>query len=153
MKTSEAARQELPLMASHEEQQAWLRAVWTDLCATWNDELLQGYLADVDGKAKSRPRLNLPELGTTTNIGLDTPLELALPRSLHFETDNGTARFKAGGADWSTTSDLAPALARFNDGQPHTLAEVAGSNAHNLSLLVTALVMQGVVRRAAPPRA
>jgi ribosomal protein L16 Arg81 hydroxylase len=153
MKTSAAARKELPIMASSEEQQAWLHAVWTDMCTTWNDSVLEGYLADVDGKARSRPKLDLPEISAAAGIGIDTPLELALPRALHFETSDGTARFKAGGTDWNTTSELAPALARFNDGQPHTLAEVAGSNAQSLTLFVTALLMQGVVRRATSPRA
>lgn len=153
MKGSEAARKELPIMASPEEQKAWIQAVWADMCANWNENVLEAYLADADAKARLRPRLNLPEIGGAVGVEVDTPLELALPRPLHFVTSDGTAHFKAGGADWSTTSDLAPALARFNDGQPHTLTEVAGSNAQSLTLLVTALLMQGVVRRAAaPPR-
>jgi ribosomal protein L16 Arg81 hydroxylase len=149
MKASEAARKELPIVASREDQQAWLREVWVDMCSTWNENVLDGYLADADGRARSRPRLNLPEIGMAAGIGIDTPLELALPRALHFETSDGNARFKAAGADWNTTSELVPALARFNDGHPHTLSEVAGPNAQSLTLLVTALLMQGVVRRAA----
>jgi ribosomal protein L16 Arg81 hydroxylase len=146
MKTSDAARMELPIVASRATQRLWLQSVWRDLSAAWNDDLLDRYLADVDARAWPRPTLQLPAIETDVCFDTHTPLELANPRPLRFQTFNGAVRFTAGGTDWQTTNDLVPALERFNDGLPHTLAEVSAGGEQGLLVLTTALLMRGVVR-------
>jgi ribosomal protein L16 Arg81 hydroxylase len=153
MKASQAARLELPLLATRDAQRDWLQALWRDLSAAWSDDLLDRYLAESDARARPRPVLRLPDVGVDMGCGADTPLELALPRALRFESANGVAHFKAGGSDWQTATELVPALARFNDGLPHTIAEISPPNDQRLTLLITALMMRGVVRKAKPSRA
>lgn len=150
MKSSEAARQELPIVATREAQRAWLQSVLSDITENWKDDLLDRFLKDTDDRAFTRPAMQLPEVGASFGCDIHTPLELALPYPLRFQTSNGAASFHAAKTDWNTTTEFARALERFNDGQPHTLADVAGDQAPALSLLATALLMQGVVRPAAP---
>jgi hypothetical protein len=148
MKTSEAARMDLPVLASNEDRRAWLEAVHRDLTAAWTNDVLDRYLADLDGSANLRPSLCLPEVAAppTPSIDRTTALQLALPRGLRFQMMNGTAQFSAAGIEWQTTGDLVPALNRFNDGLPHTAAELAPTGGAALTTMLAALVMKGVLR-------
>lgn len=149
MKSSEAARMPLPLIASEQQQRAWLDAVWQDLRASWGPELLNRYLAYADEQAVSRPSLKLPHVASaSTSVNKDTPLRLALPRPLGFHVDNGSTRLQARGIDWQMKSHLVPILESFNDGEPHTLAELAPGGSPEAAVLLKALVMKGVLRRA-----
>lgn len=149
MKTSEAARMPLPLVASEKQQRAWLDAVWQDLKAAWGPDVLGGYLAHVDEVATPRPAVKLPHVtSASTSVNTDTPLRLARPRPLGFHVDNGSTRLRAHGVDWQMKSHLMPVLQRFNDGQAHTLAELAPGGSAEVALVVKALVMKGVLQRA-----
>jgi ribosomal protein L16 Arg81 hydroxylase len=152
MKASETARMELPVVAAREARQIWLASLWRDMQDAWAADLIDRHLAQVDAAAIPRPVLHLPALvrGDTGSIGADTPLELAGPRALRFRQQDGRLRFSAGGDEWEATGDLLPVLERFNDGQPHTLAEVGRGHDGTLTAVVKTLVAKGVLRPVGP---
>jgi ribosomal protein L16 Arg81 hydroxylase len=149
MKASQAVRMALPIVASEDERRAWLDSVWKDVQAAWGPDILDRYLAHVDGRAKPRSLLRLPDVASAcAAVGRSTPVQLALPRPLTFQTSGASARFVARDTDWETSSELVPSLDRFNDGLPHTIAELSPDGSAKLAPLLTALVMKGVLRRA-----
>jgi hypothetical protein len=149
MKVSQTARMALPIVASQEERHAWRDAVWRDLCACWEPDIMDRYVAQVDRHAKSRPLLRLPDVSSFCSAAprRSTPLQLALPRPMAFETSGTSTRFLAGDIKWDIAPDLLPALERFNDGRPHTIAELSPDGNVRLNILLGALVMKGVLRR------
>jgi ribosomal protein L16 Arg81 hydroxylase len=151
MKTSDAARMDVPVLATAEARRTWLATVWRDLTVAWNDDdVIDRYVGDLDRGANPRPSLHLPDVKSPQDHAIDrhTRLQLALPRPLMVRASNGTTSFRAGGTRWRTNGRHANALTRFNDGQPHTIAEVSTGNDGDLVVLLTALLMKGVVCRA-----
>jgi ribosomal protein L16 Arg81 hydroxylase len=149
MKSSDHVRMDVPVVGTETERRAWLDAVLDDIRATWDYGMLDQYLADVDRRATSHPKLNLPQVGTSAVfVDKSTALQLALPRPLHFNVTNGTAHFWARGTSWTTIPDLVPALLHFNDGLPHALAELPLGDDPRLRSMIMALAVKGVLRRA-----
>jgi ribosomal protein L16 Arg81 hydroxylase len=149
MKSSEAARMELPVVATAQERAAWLERVRADLLAVWDDALIDRYLADADSKAIPRPHISLPADAdpNRTRLRKTTLLELAVPRDLHFSVHNGSVDCHAKGMSWRMDTDVAEKIRRFNDRRPHTMDELAPTPNVRVTALVGALVMQGVLRR------
>jgi ribosomal protein L16 Arg81 hydroxylase len=148
LKASEHARMELPIVNDREERRLWLEGLWQELSGMWSGDLIERFISHVDGQALSRPAMHLPKAAANkeTKIQQETPLQLVSPRPLHFEGNIDPVRFKAAGIDWQTSVDLVPILERFNDGKPHTLAELAPPGDYRLSTLLMALAIKGVVR-------
>jgi ribosomal protein L16 Arg81 hydroxylase len=153
MKSSEAARMELPILTTPIERAEWLKRVRADLLAALDETLIDRYLADVDSKAIARTHLSLPADAdpNRTRLLKTTPIELATPRDLHFSTQNGTVACRANGMNWRMDTDVAAKIRRFNDRKPHTMEELAPMPDVRVTALVGALVMQGVLRRVADP--
>jgi hypothetical protein len=150
LKACEAARMPLPILASEDERQGWLDGLWRELRNAWTSDIIDRYLVDVDASVMPRPRMRLPHLildESTREFGPNAMLELAVPRPLAFQIAGGSARFRAKGTDWTTTSDLVASLDVFNDGLPHTVAELCSQGDPKLPALLTALVIKGVLRQ------
>jgi ribosomal protein L16 Arg81 hydroxylase len=150
MKSSEAARMELPLLASREERAAWLATVRADLLASFDDELLSRFLSDQDARALPRPVLALPEdvRSKNTRVDRNTLLELAIPGPIQITISNGKALCQASGEKWEVNSAVGERLRRFNDGLPHSLAELASPPDPRVNFAVGMLLMKGLLRRA-----
>lgn len=154
MKTSEAARMELPIVASVEERGEWLDRLFADLTATWDHTLIDRYLAQVDSAARSRPSLALPiEPDSRRNgqIEKTTMLELAVSRPLHFSGQGGAVSCRANGTAWQMDRDIAEKLKVFNDFLPHTIAELAPDSDIRLNAAIGVMLMRGVIRCSARP--
>jgi ribosomal protein L16 Arg81 hydroxylase len=150
MKTSDAARMELPVVSPPLEQKEWLERVRADLLAIWDETLIDQYVADVDAKEIPRPHINLPGDADPQRNRLKktTLLELAGPRDLQFSTQNGTVSCHANGMSWHMDPDVAEKIREFNDRKPHTIRELAPAPDVRITGLVGVMVMQGVLRRA-----
>lgn len=153
MKSSDAARMELPVMANEEERQAWLALVRADLLAAFDDNLISRFLADQDARALPRPILALPEDARTRapaeNFTLDgsTLLELAIPGAIHVTIRNGIALCQAAGEKWEVNGAVGERLTRFNDRLPHSLSELASPPDPRTNFAVGLLLMKGLLRR------
>jgi ribosomal protein L16 Arg81 hydroxylase len=156
LKSSEAARMAIPLMASPEERERWLAQVRADLAGAWDDGILDRYLGDVDAKAIARPRISLPADAGPRRHALKktTLLELAVSRPLRFSTQNGKAYCEASSFRWPIDDEVAEKLRGFNDGCPHTIGELSPAPDLRLSAVIGAMLMSGVLRRVAvsPPQ-
>ena len=156
MKASEAARKELPLVATPEEQDRWLAEVRKDLLATFDAELMRRFLYDKDSEALPRPVLSLRDdvparinaLTENAPVGRNTPLELAMPGPIYMRIENGRASCRARAMKWEVDRDVAERLSKFNDGLPHTLAELATPKDPRVSFAVGFLLSKGVLKRA-----
>jgi ribosomal protein L16 Arg81 hydroxylase len=153
MKSSEAARMELPVLASDEEREAWLAMVRKDLIASFDDNLISRFLSDNDAKALPRPVLALPEdvrrsaLIENTPVDRDTLLELAIPGRIHITIRDGKAFCQASGERWEVNGAVGERLRKFNDRLPHSLAELASPPDPRVSFAVGLLLMKGLLRR------
>ena len=156
MKSSAAARMELPLLASGpDERKEWLDRVQADLTAAWDDDLIERFLVERDSEAAPRPRLSLPAEADPrhSKVSRTTLLELAIPRLLHFSfpkgtaARNGNASLRVNEKIWQMDCASAEVIQRFNDFQPHTLADLAPGADFRVLSVVGTLVMAGVLRR------
>ncbi len=151
LKSSEAARMAVPLMAAPEERARWLEQIKADLAAAWDDAILDRYLGESDAKAVPRPRISLPaEVDLRRNaLKKTTLLELAGPRLLRFSTESGKTFCQAGDFRWPVDDGVAGKLRSFNDRRPHTISDLAPTPDIRLSAVVGAMLMNGVLRRVA----
>jgi hypothetical protein len=155
LKSSEAARMAIPIMAGPEERTRWLEQVRADLAAAWDDAILDRYLAEVDAKAVPRPRISLPGDAEPRRNGLKktTLLELAVARPLRFLKQDGKTYCHASSFRWPMDDDVAGKVRGFNDRRPHSISELSPVPDLRLSAVVGAMLMNGVLRRVAVPPA
>ncbi len=155
LKSSEAARMAIPIMAGPEERARWLEQVKADLAAAWDDAILDRYLAEVDAKAVPRPRISLPGDAEPRRNGLKktTLLELAVARPLRFLKQDGKTYCHASSFRWPMDDDVAGKVRGFNDRRPHSISELSPVPDLRLSAVVGAMLMNGVLRRVAVPPA
>lgn len=154
MKSSELSRMALPVTAEAARKDDWLRGVHADLCALWDDTLLDRFIADRDANTLPRPRLSLPADPDPrqNNIRDTTLLELALPRPLRFLTEDGKTFYSGNGLKVPVTAGVAEKLCLFNDRLPHAIADLSPAPDPRLKVIVGVLVMNGILRRAGKHR-
>jgi len=150
MKSSQTARMELPVVADQTEREQWLGRVKEDLLAAWAPDMIDRFLADQDAGGTARPVLTLPvEANPHENsVTRDTRLQLALARPIIVRIRDGSAACQAGTVKWEADPETAARLLVFNDGHPHTLAELCSSPDFKMQMAVGILLLQGVLRRA-----
>jgi|SRR5580704_2301220 ribosomal protein L16 Arg81 hydroxylase len=149
MKASEFVRMEMPITQDPMQKREWLDQVWKDLSNSWHADLVEAYIAHVDGEASSRPSMQLPQAAlddVSQALEPNTSLQLSAARPLHLDRKEDPVRFKAAGIEWQTSADLVPFLELFNDGEPHRLSELSQAADYRLNALVAALVTKGVLR-------
>jgi ribosomal protein L16 Arg81 hydroxylase len=153
LKSSEAARMSIPLMAAPEERARWVEQVRADLADAWDDAILDRYLGEVDAKAVPRPRISLPADADPRRNALKktTLLELAVARPLRFSMQNGKMYCEASSFRWPMDEDVAEKLRGFNDRRPHTISDLSPTPDLRLSAVIGAMLMNGVLRRVAVP--
>ena len=127
MKSSDAARMDVPIMAAAAERASWLEKVRTDWLAAWDKDPISLYLAGLDAKTPSRPRISLPAEAESRRdpFSRTTLLELSDRRPLEFSAQDGRTIGQAGGFRWHMDAGVAEKLRRFNDGHPHSIAELS----------------------------
>ena len=154
LKSSEAARMPIPLMAGPEERASWLEQIRADLAVMWDDAILDRYLGEADAKAVPRPRISFPADADPRRDALKktTLLELAVPRPLHFSTQNGKTYCQASNFRWPIDDDVAEKLRGFNDRRPHTISDLSPRPDLRLSAVIGAMLMNGVLRRVTDPQ-
>jgi ribosomal protein L16 Arg81 hydroxylase len=155
LKSSEAARMAIPLMAGPEERARWLEQIRADLAAAWDEGILGRYFGEADAKAVPRPRISLPADADPhrSTLKKTTLLELAVARPLRFSTENGKTYCEASSFRWTMDDDVAGKLRGFNDRRPHTIGDLSPASDLRLSAVVGAMLMSGVLRRVAVPQA
>jgi ribosomal protein L16 Arg81 hydroxylase len=145
MKTSTTARMDVPLVASAAAQNAWLEALKHDIDAAWGGNMIDEFLNEIDTRAIARPALSLPTVESSVgSLMSGGALELAVPRSLRFQKREESVFFTVNGCEWEVKPYVAEKLERFNDFQPHTLAELAPD--FRVVGIVMALLQSGVLR-------
>jgi ribosomal protein L16 Arg81 hydroxylase len=154
MKSSDAARMELPVVATPGERAAWLERVRADLLAGWDETLIDRYLADMDARATPRTRISLPADAVPHRHRLrkTTLLELASPRGLLFSIGNGAASCQVDGMTWQMDIDVAEKLRMFNDRKPHSINALAPTRDVRITALVGVMVMKGILKHVAEPQ-
>jgi ribosomal protein L16 Arg81 hydroxylase len=148
MKSSDAARMELPVVGTSGERAAWLERVRTDFLAGWDETLIDRYMADMDARRKQRPSISLPADADPrrSRLGKTTLLELAAAR-LQFSIQNGSASCQVNGMTLQMDVDAADKLRIFNDHKPHSINNLAPNPDVRFTALVGVMVMNGVLRR------
>jgi ribosomal protein L16 Arg81 hydroxylase len=121
------------------------------------EDALARFLRNWDSRQYAQPRINLPSAPIAQNapLTMETRIRLAGQQCLSLERDTGgTARFSAGGHQWTCDIELVPALEALSDWAslsvrdlctklPSTAASV------KLKVFLTALAMTGVILKEA----
>lgn len=154
MKSSEAARMAVPVLAAPAEGARWLQQLQADMLAEWDETIIDRYIAEIDSKTISRPRISLPVEVKPLENGIQraTLLELAVSLPLQFSIQEEKALCYAGGMTLQMDAGVAEKLERFNDRRPHRLKDLSPSPDLRLKALVGVMVMKGILRRVADPR-
>ena len=145
-------------MATPEERDAWLAQLREDLLTSFDAELVSRFLFDKDSRASPRPLLSLAEdvparigaLAGNTPVVRNTLLEFATPGPIYMSIENGRASCRARGEKWEVDRDVGERLSKFNDGLPHSLAELDTPRNFRISFAVGLLLLKGILRRAHP---
>ena len=156
LKTSTAARKDLPHVASREEQLAYLNELWSAIQDAWKPNLVEHYMSSLDGRALPRTELQLPYAATPNGLALErnSRIRLAAPRHLDLAgtPKDGVLAFKCFGKTWQCPEVAVPALRALNDGAAHTVGELRtlaadASGAFAVQSFLSALVMDGVATK------
>ena len=144
----------VPHLASHEEQRAYLSRLRSLLMASWNEDLLNQFLAEMDAKAPARPRIRLPEgaMQKESVIGPDSRVRLAAGRRISVAPISGqqTASFRANDTQWQCAVEIVPALEALSHNNPRSVRELcsllpSSLAASKLRIFLTALAMGGAL--------
>jgi len=155
LKASTVVRKDLPHTAPREEQAAYLEELQRAVGDAWRPDMLDRFMASLDGRALPRAELQLPYAATPDGFALerDTRIRLATPRKLDLSgtPQGGMLSFKCFGKTWQCPEIAVPALKVLNDGQVHTVGELRvapdASGAFAIQSFLSALVLDGIVTK------
>jgi len=152
MRASEAFRRDLPRMSSAEERAAHLKRLREELFEAFDDSLLERFYADMDSRADSRARVELPFDATPRQAPAsnNARVRLLAPRPLKLEASGGVVEFDSMKRRWRFAEDALPVLRTLEERRECTVAklcEAAGARLDEgtVRAFVRELAQQGLV--------
>jgi hypothetical protein len=152
VRASETFRRDLPRFAPPAERAAHAARMREELLNAWDDSLVERFYEDLDARAESRGRVELPWVAAPAP---EPPapaavVRLLAPRPLKLEASNGVVEFACLGRRWRFAGDALPLLRRLAERRVCTVAglcEVApkGLTAERVRAFVAELALHGLV--------
>jgi len=149
MKSSDAARSDVPVTGTEAERREWLAKIRADLTAALDDETIERFVAHKDAGIPQRPRISYPDDVVRGPVVLRKamPLQLASAELLKFARNGEALICNAAGTEFPIDTDVGEKIRRFNDRRPHSLEEFSAGSDVRFKALVGALVMKGILKR------
>jgi Cupin superfamily protein len=129
MRASEAFRVDLPRTASSAERASHLKRLREELFAAFDDSLLERFYEEMDARADSRARVELPFDATPEQRPASTGAEVRLlaPRPLKLEAAGGVIEFVSMKRRWRFAEGALPLLRELEARRVCTVAELCGA--------------------------
>ncbi|HEX8283201.1 MAG TPA: cupin domain-containing protein [Pyrinomonadaceae bacterium] len=126
MRASETFRRDLPRFASADSRAAHAARLREELLTAWDDSLVEKFYEDLDSRADSRARVELPWVATpgATPPAPDAFVRLLAPRPLKVAASGGVVEFDCLGRRWRFAEDAAPVLRRLAERRACTVNEL-----------------------------
>ncbi|MDT5157411.1 MAG: hypothetical protein QOH51_1768 [Acidobacteriota bacterium] len=126
VRACETLRRDLPRFASQAERAAHVARLREEFLAAWDDSLLEKFYEDLDAKAESRTRFELPWIATP---GAEPPapdafVRLLAPRPLKLEAVGGVVEFECMRRRWRFVEDALLVLRPLSKRRLCTVAEL-----------------------------
>ncbi|MCA1618091.1 MAG: cupin domain-containing protein [Acidobacteria bacterium] len=136
MRASETFRRDLPRFAPAAARAAHAARLREELLTAWDDTLVERFYEDLDARADSRPRVELPWMAMpgAAPPAPETVVSLLAPRPLGVEASGGVIEFACLGRRWRFAEDAAPVLKRLVERRACTIAELHEAARGRLSL-------------------
>lgn len=126
LRASELFRGDLPRLASAAERAAHNARLREELLAAWDEDLLGRFYEELDARAESRARVELPWAatpGAAPPAGA-TIVRMLAPRPLKLEEAGGVVEFDAMGRRWRFAADALPVLRALAERRACAVAEL-----------------------------
>jgi hypothetical protein len=126
MRASEAFRLDLPRAASTRERAAHLKRLREELTRAFDDSLLERFYEDLDARADSRARVELPFDATPRQrpASPGARVRLLTPRPLKLEAAGGVVEFEALKRRWRFAEDALLVLRTLEERRECSVAEL-----------------------------
>lgn len=126
MRESETFRRDLPRFAQPAERAAHAARLREELLTAWGDTLVGQFYEDLDARADSRARVELPWVATpgAEPLAPDRTVRLLAPRPLKVEVSGGVVEFDCLGRRWRFAEEAAPVLKRLAERRACTIDEL-----------------------------
>jgi JmjC domain len=152
MRASETFRLDLPRTASTQERAAHLKRLREELIEAFDDTLLERFYEEMDARADSRARVELPFDATPRQrpASKSARVRLLSPRPLKLEASEGVVEFDALKRRWRFAEDALLVLRPLEERRECTVAELCESAGAKLDertvrAFVRELAQQGLV--------
>ncbi len=152
MRVSEAFRRDLPRFAPPAERAAHAARLREELLTAWGDTLVEQFYEDLDARADSRARVELPWVATprAEPPAPDRIVRLLAPRPFKVEASAGVVEFDCLGRRWRFAEEAAPVLKRLAERRACTIAELCEAARGRLPIekvqaFVSELALHGLV--------
>ena len=126
MRESETFRRDLPRFAPAPERAAHAERLREELLKAWDGTLIERFYEDLDARADSRARVELPWLATpgAAPPAADAVVRLLAPRPLRVEASGGVVEFDCLGRRWRFAEEAAPVLRLLSARRACTVGEL-----------------------------
>jgi ribosomal protein L16 Arg81 hydroxylase len=152
MRASEAFRRDLPRASSTQERAAHLKRLREELTEAFDDSLLERFYEEMDARADSRARVELPFDATPQQqpASLGAVVSLLAPRPLKLEASGGVVEFESLKMRWRFAEDALLVLRPLEERRVCTVAELCEAarprlNEKTVRAFVRELAQQGLV--------
>ena len=152
MRASEAFRLDLPRASSRQERAAHLKRLREELLKAFDDALLERFYEEMDARADSRARVELPFDATPAQrpASHGARVRLLAPRPLKLEATNGVVEFDSMKRRWRFAEDALLVLRPLEERRACTVAELCEAARSRLDertvrVFVRELARQGLV--------
>ncbi len=152
VRASEAFRRDLPRFAPGAERDAHAARLREELLAVWDDSPVEKFYEELDARAQSRTRVELPWVAMPAH---PTPapgafVRLLAPRPLKLEASGGVVEFACLGRRWRFAEDALPVLKQLVERRACTVAELCEAArgrlaAEKVQAFVAELALHGLV--------
>jgi hypothetical protein len=129
MRASEAFRRDLPRASSTRERAAHLKRLREELLEAFDDSTLERFYEEMDARADSRARVELPFDATPRQqpASLGAIVRLLAPRPLKLEASGGVVEFESMKRRWRFAEDAQLVLRTLEERRECTVAELCES--------------------------
>lgn len=152
LRASETFRRDLPRFAPPTERAAHAARLREELLTAWGDTSVEQFYEDLDARADSRARVELPWAATPVAAppAPDRIVRLLAPRPFKVEASGGVVEFDCLGRHWRFAEEAAPVLKRLAERRACTIAELHEAARGRLPLakvqaFVAELALHGLV--------
>ncbi|HEX8353435.1 MAG TPA: cupin domain-containing protein [Pyrinomonadaceae bacterium] len=126
VRASETFRRDLPRFADAVGRAAHAARLREELLAAWDDSLVERFYEELDARAESRARVELPWVATPAPRppALEAVVRLLAPRPLKVEASGGVVEFACLGRRWRFAEDALSVLKTLDARRACTVAEL-----------------------------